>query len=88
MCIDFKQHKIIPTEYTIRTMINCEPNYVNLKGWIIEVSNDGCYWELIDEQHNCSSLNGPGLIHTFKIRNLNESVNKFFKLVKFILYGY
>ena len=66
ICFDFKKHRIIPTEYSIRSR-NGIPNWYHPKSWVIECSNDNNSWEIIDEEKNCSFLNGKRMIHTFKI---------------------
>ena len=38
-----------------------------LKSWIIEGSVDGFSWKKLDEQKNCSLLNGENLVRTFPI---------------------
>lgn len=37
--LDFKRHKIIPTDYTIRSFFR-DKNGNHPKSWVIEVSND------------------------------------------------
>lgn len=66
ICFDFKKHRIIPNEYSIRSR-NGIPNWYHPKSWVIECSNDNNSWEIIDEEKNCSFLNGKRMIHTFKI---------------------
>jgi hypothetical protein len=41
ICYDFKNRRVIPTQYTIRSMYNGYMNGPNLKSWLIEVSLDG-----------------------------------------------
>ena len=70
LCFDFKEHRIIPTDYTIRSYPN-GPNNNHPKNWVIECRNDDSEWEIVDEQRNCPHLNGSYLVHTFKINNQN-----------------
>lgn len=46
ICFDFKEYKIIPTNYTIKS----DYSTCNLKSWFIEGSNDNMNWEILDEQ--------------------------------------
>lgn len=63
ICLHFKNHRIIPSAYTIKT--DCGSPY--LRSWFIEASNDNSSWETIDEQRDCSCLNGSFRVHTFNI---------------------
>lgn len=65
ICFEIKKHEIIPTNYTIRTYDGA----YHPKSWVIEGSIDSINWEIIDEQNNCTYLNGSNLVHTFSISN-------------------
>lgn len=65
---DFKEHRIIPTDYTIRSF-PAGANGNHPKSWAIEVSNDNINWDKIDEQINCSNLRGKSITCSFKIQN-------------------
>lgn len=67
--IDFKERRVVPTEYSIRTAKCYGVNGHHPKSWVIECSNDNERWEVLDEENNCSHLNGPSMVHTFKIKN-------------------
>ena len=66
ICFDFKDHKIIPSSYIIKSSKNQNNNYP--KTWILEGSNDKTNWKVLDEQKDCSHLNGQYLVHTFDIQ--------------------
>ena len=66
ICFEFTNHKIIPSNYTIKSCNN-GTNGNHLKSWKIEVSEDGNSWTKVDEQKDCPSLNGPHQTHTFPI---------------------
>lgn len=78
ICFNFKNHRIIPTDYQIRSYY-CwgQNNYP--KSWVIEGSNDNKQWEIVDEENNCSYLNGENLVHTFHI---NKNNNKEFQYIR------
>jgi hypothetical protein len=40
MCYDFRERRIVPTHYTIRTF-DCGPGEKHLKSWVIDTSADG-----------------------------------------------
>lgn len=72
VCFEFKKHNIIPSSYSIRSK-NHSPGGCHPKNWIIQGSVDGNTWIKVDEQKNCSYLNGKLLVHTFPIQNQIEN---------------
>lgn len=76
ICVDFKKYKIKPTHYTIRSCQGADYP----KSWVIEVSNDNNKWDVIDEQTDCSYLNGSYNVHTFKINNQNRCNVKYIRI--------
>lgn len=83
ICYDFKKYRIIPTEYTIRSKPLGE-NSGHPRNWVIECSNDNNLWEIVDEQKNCSILNGKSITATFK---MNHSIEKEFQYIRMRLTG-
>ena len=79
ICFDFKEYRVIPTAYTIRTTTSSFAGNCHPKSWIIEGSVDNESWETIDNVNNCSYLNGFGCTHTFTI---NKERSKEFKLIR------
>lgn len=79
MCFDFKNSRVAPTFYTIKSTY-LEQYHIHPKSWVIEGSIDNTSWEILDEQKNCSFLNGPFLVHTFKIQNLSLKEFKFIRM--------
>lgn len=78
ICFDFKQHRIIPTSYIIKS-IPYSKNSNHPKSWVIEASNDNLNWETLDEVNDCTYLNGECLIHTF---NINRQISNDFRFVR------
>jgi hypothetical protein len=66
LCYDFKRMRVIPKQYTIRTHNN-PAGKEHLKSWIVETSEDGDKWEIIDRRDDNHDLNGFRFIHTFDI---------------------
>lgn len=79
ICIDFKEHRVIPTNYTIKTF-ELSQNSAHPKSWIIEASNDNDNWDVIDERNNCPFLNGRNFIHTFIINNQNLKSYRYIRM--------
>lgn len=83
ICFDFKDHKVIPTNYTCKAH-DTGLNGDHPKSWVIEGSNDNKEWTVIDEQKDSDFLNGSYLVHTFNIENKDE---KKFQYIKMRLIG-
>lgn len=79
ICFEFKNYKIIPTNYIIRSRNNENSNH--LKSWIVEGSNDKNYWIKLDEQINNCSLNGVSVVHSFSI-SYDENNQQPFKYLR------
>lgn len=80
ICFELKNHRICPSSYTIRS---CNSYYGSHhpRSWLIEGSEDGKNWIIIDEQHDCSYLNMKNHIHTFSIKK-NKKSQKEFKFIR------
>lgn len=77
ICFEFKENKIIPTNYQIRSNNSngCHP-----KSWLIEGSNDNSNWEVLDSKENCSILNGNNIPHLFSINNENSKEFRYIRM--------
>lgn len=75
-CLDFKDHRVIMTDYTVGSTYN---NY-HPKSWVIEGSNDNNTWNQIDLQSNCPYTNGSKIVHTFSIQNKNNDAFKYIRM--------
>lgn len=78
LCFDLQNRYVIPNYYSIRSH-SYGQNCVHPKSWAIEGSLDGSNWDIINEQKNCSYLNGSSLVHSFPIQNEN---NKKFRCIR------
>ncbi|OHT06130.1 F5/8 type C domain containing protein [Tritrichomonas foetus] len=65
---EFTKNYIYLTDYTMKTPNN-NPGWNHLKNWIIEGSNDGKEWEMLDNRENNDDLNGNSKIATFHCQN-------------------
>ena len=80
ICFEFKNHKIIPNSYTIRSIDGWGQNSDHPKSWIIECSNDQNSWEIVDDVKDCNYLNGSYLVHTFEIKNQTNKEYKYLRM--------
>jgi hypothetical protein len=67
ICYDFRDMRIRPTHYTIKSCFDARVNDTNLKQWIVEVSDDGSQWTDIDSREFNNDLNGPSQIRSFPV---------------------
>jgi hypothetical protein len=79
ICYDFRDRRIAPTHYTIRSEYDDRSNSINLRSWAVEVSNDGRNWQQIDRRENNRDLNGYNLTKTFAVQK--EEMGRYVRLV-------
>ena len=78
ICYDFKERRVIPTSYSVRSCY-CGPGCSHLKSWVIEVSNGGSSWTEIDRRDN-NDLNDESVTVNFKISKVPSESFRFFHL--------
>jgi hypothetical protein len=66
ICYDFKERRIVPTHYTIRTHLG-GPGYFHLKSWLVETSADGESWREVAREADNKQLNGSYFTGTFPV---------------------
>ena len=78
---DFKEKRVIPTSYSVRTY-NWSPGGDHLRSWVIEVSNDGSQksWRQIDCRDNKNDLNYWRATVNFSIPQVPSEGFRFFCL--------
>ena len=80
-CFEFQKRRVIISNYLMKS--NCtRPNMWHPKCWVLEGSNDNVKWLKIDEQNNCSVLNGKLKSHVFTIQNHESESSKAFKYIR------
>ena len=79
ICFEFKNHYIIPKNYTIRSFA-LDRNASHLRSWVVEFLNKKNEWEIIDCQNNCVYLNGRNFTYTFSINNPKNQECKFVRI--------
>lgn len=80
LCIEFKQHEIKPTHYTIRS--GCDSD--NPKSFTFEGSNDKKEWKILDTENEINYLKDELSVHTFSI---STQTNQSFKYLRLHLTG-
>ena len=80
ICYDFKDRRVIPTSYSVRSY-GAASGGDHPKSWVIEVSNDGTEnsWTEIDRRDN-NDLNYNRVTVNFKISQLPSESFRFFRL--------
>ncbi|OHT08544.1 hypothetical protein TRFO_22880 [Tritrichomonas foetus] len=77
ICYDFKEKKINPTHYSIRSRHDNDEGGWHLQTWIIEGSNEEGKWIELDSRQNEKSLDFRNAENTFEItKHLNEYFQK------------
>ena len=74
ICYDFKEQRVSPTSYSMRTGLNSQPRF-----WVLEVSNDGSEWEVADRREN-EELNGEHVTRNFTISAPSSGAFRFVRL--------
>jgi hypothetical protein len=67
ICFDFKNMKVLATQYSIKSRSDAGPGGLHPKSWVIEVSDDKNSWSVVDEKVGNGDLNGLGSVKTFKV---------------------
>jgi hypothetical protein len=78
ICYDFKERRIVPTHYTIRTH-GGGPGGTHLKSWLVETSADGKSWQEVAHEEDNKQLNGNYFTATFAVSGGEEC--RFIRLV-------
>jgi hypothetical protein len=78
VCYDFKERRIVPTHYTIRTF-ECGSGCSHLKSWVLETSLDGESWREVSREEDNNQLNGEYFTGTFAVAGGGEC--RFIRLV-------
>lgn len=69
LCYDFRDRKVKPTYYSIRSTRDYAKGYHHLKNWCIEGSNDNKDWKILDARNDETSLDDRSASNTFKIQS-------------------
>lgn len=79
ICLDFKEHRIIPTYYTLKSTAK---NWFSMhpKNWIFEGSVDNNKWKTLDERKDCYHLHGYNLIYTFKVQHQSDTEFRYIRV--------
>ena len=77
ICYDFKDLRVAPTGYSIRTTLQC-----HLRSWVFEVSNDGRdgSWLVVDTRDNNEDLNDQRVTRNFAISAPTHGSFRFVRL--------
>jgi hypothetical protein len=77
---DFREMmRIIPTHYSLRSNAD-GANGSHLRSWVVEVSNDGKGWEVVDGRTDCSDLNNKFAVQCFAVQTAPKSEVRYIRL--------
>jgi hypothetical protein len=78
VCYDFKEKRIVPTHYAIRTN-EYGADHWHLRTWLVETSVDGERWQVVAREKDNEQLNGKFKTITFPVAGAGEC--RFIRLV-------
>lgn len=81
---DFKQRKVKPSHYSIKSHHWGGKGNYHPQNWRIEGSNDNVNWNVLDTRSNEKSLDDKSVSNTFTIKN---DFNDFFRYLRIALNG-
>jgi predicted nucleic acid-binding Zn-ribbon protein len=67
ICFDFRERRVVPTHYTIRSKHDKRPKPNHLQHWVLELSDDAHEWVEIHRRENYSGIWGSNLTATFPV---------------------
>ena len=67
VCCDFKNRRIAPTSYTLKSIEQAIQGGNNLQSWVVEISDNGSSWTVLDKRECNSDLDGPNITQNYKI---------------------
>jgi hypothetical protein len=65
---DFGQKVLRLTHYAVKSRTDGRPGSNNPKDWVIEVSDDGTTWTVVDQREGNSDLNGTASVMAFPVQ--------------------
>jgi hypothetical protein len=71
VCYDFKERRIVPTHYTIRTSDD-DSGGSHLQSWLVETLADGESWQEVAREEGNKQLNGKFRTGTFAVAGVGE----------------
>ena len=69
--VDFKERKVRPSHYSIKSYEKGKNSY-NLQNWVLEGSNDGESWNILDTRNGEKSLDDSSASNTFEVNNKKQ----------------
>ena len=81
---DFKDHKIQPTHYSIRSSNYNDDEF--MQNWVIEGSNDISQWKVLDTRTGVTNLIGLHAIYTFEISEQFQQ-DDFYRFIRIRMTG-
>ena len=77
---DFKDKSIQLSSYSIKSYRSPKDLSGHLRSWVIEASNDGFNWQIIDRHDDDPSLNENGVTANFRVQKQTDNFYRFIQL--------
>ena len=81
LTVDFKDRKVKPSFYSIRSNSWSGAGYCHPQSWRLDGSNDGESWTPLDTRTNDKSLDGKAYSNTFEVRE-GKTLNEYFQYLR------
>ena len=79
ICYDFKERRVLPTSYSVKSY-DCGPGGWNLKSWVLEVSQNGSDWTVVDSRNDNHDLDDSLVTRNFTISQSPKEAVQFIRL--------
>jgi hypothetical protein len=67
LCYEFKNKRIKPTHYSLRSRWDGSTNNNNPRHWDVEVFNDGVEWIVVDQRRDNAEQNAKNVVRSFAV---------------------
>lgn len=75
ICYDFKDRKVRPGSYSIRSSSDFITGYHHMINWCLEGSNEGTNWKILDSRFDEQRLNKKGASCNFEISKQGDAID-------------
>jgi E3 ubiquitin-protein ligase HECTD1 len=72
ICWDFKEKRVVPTDYSIGSASKGMVQHFNLRRWVVEGSVNGSTWTVLDKQDENNELTAKPVTRTYPARGRDE----------------
>ena len=82
LCIDFINHRVSPSHYSIQSHGQGSKGELHPQTWEISGSNDNSHWTNLDSRYNDKSLDSKLVTVTFPIQNKTNEYYRYLRIMQ------